>query len=402
MTRGSHISLLTLSRSSEFAGKVAGMLGDVATIRIDSRIGELGRASEEFGPAIEEADVLLIDLQGDDEGELRHLERIIESGRGRRAVIATAANLSTPGMRSLVRQGVDDFVPQPIARDDLLEALNNTRTKLRQSRGNGGLGKVIAVSRAKGGMGASTLAAHIALALGEKQGRKDAGKQVALLDLDLQFGDLALMLDLEPSSGMVEIIREPQRLDADLLRSSMVRHKTGVSVLPAPAELVPLDALPAATAVRLVQLAREEFDYVVLDLPLAAPRWLESVLQQTDQLVLVSHLNVAAVRQTRRLLDVLKEDGLYDLQISVVMNRYVWRFSERSRINQAIKALGQPFAHYVPDDPKLALEALNRGTPLFELRRRARICRSLRDFAGSCVKLLQQREPAPLASAQTA
>lgn len=402
MTRGP-MTLVTLSRSDDFSGTITGLLAGVEAIRIQSRVGDLGSDEQGLAPAIEAADVLLVDIQNDDERELRQLGRIIERGRGRRAVIATAANLSSQGIRGLIRQGVDDFVPQPIAKDDLVEAVRSARTKLRQARGSAGLGKVIAVSRAKGGMGASTMATHIALALGEKRHRKDPEKQVALLDLDLQFGDLGLMLDLEPSSEMVEIMRDPQRLDSDLLRSSMVRHGSGLSVLPAPAELVPLEAFSTSAAVKLVELAREEFDYVVLDLPLAAPRWLEGVLRQADQLVLVTQLNVAAIRQTRRLLDVLKEEGLYDLPVSVVMNRYVWRLSERSRINQAIKALGQPFAHYLPDDPGLALEALNRGTPLFELRRRAKLCRSLRAFAGSCVTLLQQHDDASAtATARTA
>jgi len=193
------------------------------------------------------------------------------------------------------------------------------------------------VSRAKGGMGASTLAAHIALALREKRHRRDPERAVALLDLDLQFGDLALMLDLEPSKEMVEIIRDPARLDGDLLRASMTRHASGLFVLPAPGEVVPLDAMPLTTAVRLIELAREEFEYVVLDLPLAVPRWLEAVLQHTDQMVAVTQLNVAAIRQTRRWLDFLKEEGLYDLPVSLVLNRYVWRLSERARLRQAIR-----------------------------------------------------------------
>ena len=127
------------------------------------------------------------------------------------------------------------------------------------------------------------------------------------------------MLDLEPSGEMVEIIRDPARLDGALLRASMTQHKSGLFVLPAPSEFVPLDALPVAAVVKLIELARAEFDFVVIDLPLAAPRWLEAVLQQTDQLLLVSQLNVAAIRQTRRLLDFLKEEGLYELPVSVVL-----------------------------------------------------------------------------------
>jgi Flp pilus assembly CpaE family ATPase len=262
----------------------------------------------------------------------------------------------------------------------------------------GKLGKVIAVSRAKGGMGASTLAAHIALALREKRSRREPEREVALLDLDLQFGDLALMLDLEPSNEMAEIIRNPARLDGSLLRASMTRHASGLFVLPAPGELVPLDALPLATAVKLIELAREEFEYVVLDLPLAVPRWLEAVLQHADQMVVVSQLNVAAIRQTRRWLDFLKEEGLYDLPVSVVLNRYVWRLSERARLRQAIRALDHPIDHYVPNDTAPALEGINRGTPLFELRRRAKLCRSLRQVSAACVTMMQQRELAATAA----
>ena len=142
------------------------------------------------------------------------------------------------------------------------------------------------------------------------------------------------MLDLEPSGEMVEIIRDPARLDGALLRASMTQHKSGLFVLPAPSELVPLDALPVAAVVRLIELARDEFDFVVIDLPLAAPRWLEAVLQQTDQLLLVSQLNVAAIRQTRRLLDFLKEEGHYELPVSLVLNRYVLAL-QRARPAQA-------------------------------------------------------------------
>jgi pilus assembly protein CpaE len=297
---------------------------------------------------------------------------------------------------------VDDFIPQPFELADMRDAIATARAKLQRARANRKSGQVICVTRAKGGMGASTLAAHLALALCEKPHRRDPEKQVALLDLDLQFGDLALMLDLEPNGEMVEIIRDPARLDGALLRASMTRHKSGLFVLPAPGEFVPLDALPVAAAVKLIELAREEFDFVVCDLPLAVPRWLEAVLQRTDQLYVVSQLNVAAIRQTRRMLDFIKEEGHYDVPVSVVLNRHVWRFSERGRLKQAARALGQPIDHYVPEDAALALEAVNRGTPLFELRRRAKLCRSLREVAAASVKIMQQRDQAAGPSVQAA
>ena len=307
MTRGSALTILATTRSAEFANRIGGMLAKIEDVRVDTRIGDLpALGGGEAGDALDRADVLLVDIDPDDERELRQLGRIIEQRRGRSVILATAGQLSAQGVRGLVRQGVDDFIPQPFEFSDLRDAIAAARIKLRQARMGGKLGKVIAVSRAKGGMGASTLAAHIALALREKRHRREPEREVALLDLDLQFGDLALMLDLEPSSEMVEFIRDPARLDGALLRASMTRHASGLFVLPAPGEVVPLDALPLSTAAKLIELAREEFEYVVLDLPPAVPRWMEAVLQRTDQMVVVTQLNVAAIRQTRRWLDALR------------------------------------------------------------------------------------------------
>ncbi|HEX6114871.1 MAG TPA: AAA family ATPase [Geminicoccaceae bacterium] len=402
MIRASALNILAMTRSPEFRDRIGPMLAAMDDVRAETRIGDLHGVNGELVAALERVDVLLVDIDANDERELRHLGEIIEQRRGRTAILATAQDLSAQGVRGLIRQGVDDFIPQPFELPDMQDALATARAKLQKARAGRQSGQVISVTRAKGGMGASTLAAHLALALCEKRHRRDPEKRVALFDLDLQFGDLSLMLDLKPSGEMVEIIRDPARLDGALLRASMTQHKSGLFVLPAPGEFVPLDALPAAAAVKLIELARAEFDFVVLDLPLAIPRWLEAVLQQTDQLFLVSQLNVAAIRQTRRLLDFLKEEGHEELPVSVVLNRYVWRFTERGRLKQAIRALGQPIDHFVPDDAALALEAINRGTPLFELRQRAKLCRSLRQVAAASVNVMQQRAQPAAPSAQAA
>jgi pilus assembly protein CpaE len=402
MNRASALTVLAITRSAEFGDKMSAMFAALDDVRVDSRVGDLQTVNGEAVAALEHADVLLVDIDANDERELRHLGQIVEQRRAGTAILATAQDLSAQGVRGLIRQGVDDFIPQPFELADVREAIANARVKIQRARADRQSGKVISVTRAKGGMGASTLAAHLALALCERRHRRDPEKRVALLDLDLQFGDLSLMLDLKPNGEMVEIIRDPARLDGALLRASMTQHKSGLSVLPASGEFVPLDALPVATAIKLIELARQEFDFVIIDLPLAAPRWLEAVLQQTDQLILVSQLNVAAIRQTRRLLDFFREEGQYELPVSVVLNRYVWRFSERGRLKQAVRALGQPIDHFVPDDARLALEAINRGTPLFELRRRARLCRALRQVAAASVKVMEQRVQPAGASAQAA
>jgi pilus assembly protein CpaE len=210
MNRASALTVLAIARSAEFGDSINAMLAAIGDLRVDTRVGDLQSVNGEAVAAFARADVLLVDIDANDERQLRHLGRLVEQRRGT-AILATAQDLSAQGVRGLIRQGVDDFIPQPFELSDMRDAIATARAKLQRERADRRSGQVISVTRAKGGMGASTLAAHLALALCEKRHRGESEKQVALLDFDLQFGDLGLMLDLEPNGEMVEIIRDPTR-----------------------------------------------------------------------------------------------------------------------------------------------------------------------------------------------
>jgi pilus assembly protein CpaE len=265
---------------------------------------------------------------------------------------------------------------------------------MRQARGGMSGGQVITVARGKGGMGATTLAVNLALSLIEPIGKEES-KRVCLLDLDIQFGDAALYLDLDPRSDLVEIVQKPTRLDTALLLGAMTEHKSGLEVLQAPIEPMPLDALRTETVGRLIDLAQQEFDYVVIDLPLALAAWYEMALDMTDKLYLVTQLNVPAIRQTRRLIDILKDEGLYSLPVSIVLNRYVRRFNDGPRLKQCSKALDATIDHYLVEDEATVLEAVNRGVALAQVHKRAKICRTIRDMALACRRELAARDPKP-------
>jgi pilus assembly protein CpaE len=395
MPNSRKLNVLSITRSTELRLAISGTLGERRGFALTTLDGDLGTANGELFKAAETADIIIVDVDPADEIALGHLGQLAEHKNGKAAVLATAHDCSGNGVRNLIRQGIDDFIPQPATAQDILEAVEAARVRLRRWRQSDSMGKVLTVTRAHGGMGATTLATHLALGLRDKHSRKDRQRSVLLVDLDLQFGDIGLMLDLPSKSELARIIREPSRLDQDLLQAATVEHKSGLAVLPAPVEPVPLEAIPLETVTRLLELARESYDYVVVDLPLALPRWLEAVLAQTDRLYVVTQLNVPAIRQTRRLLDIIKDEALIDGRPNVVLNRYVWSLSERSRLQQATKALGQPIDHFLPNDHRLALDAVNRGVSLFEAGSRAKLCRRLR-------QLTMALAAAPVAAVATA
>ncbi len=392
MSGNSRSRLLAIARSAETRQTLLAFLADHTDLDSEAHEGDLASLNGAMTAKVEQADILLLDLDPASATELGQLRRLIEGRNGRGAVIATAEGMTLDAARGLFRLGVDDCLDQPLSREKLADALAGARNRLhRRDTVGGGSGAVIAVTRAKGGMGATTLAAHLAIALAEPKSRKEKPKRVAALDLDLQFGDLALHLDLPQTSGMVEVLQDPSRLDSALLAGSMVQHGSGLSILPSPAEPVPLDALSSETAGQLIDLARADFDYVVVDLPLALAGWQETVLGRADQLFMVTQMNVPAIRQSRRLIEILKDEGLYNLPLDVVLNRYVWRLAERGQLRQSEKALDHPFDHYLPNDHKHALEAINRGVSLFEVRKRAPVCRAIREIARQCETQIEAR-----------
>lgn len=388
-------NMLALARTNEIKNALSGLLMERNDISLETEIGSLKSIGSDFAERLSRASMLLVDLDIEDPSELVPLRQILAERRHNLSVIATSKAITAQGVRELVRQGIDDFVPQPLDQQSLLDAIDVAKRKIRQNRGGGPSGgQVITVGRAKGGAGATTLAVNLALSLIEPIGKEEP-KRVCLLDLDLQFGDAALYLDLDPRSDLVEIVQKPTRLDTSLLLSAMTEHGSGLEVLQAPIEPMPLEAMRTETVGRIIDLAQQEFDYVVIDMPLALTSWYEMVLDMTDKLYLVTQLNVPAIRQTRRLIDILKDEGLYSLPVSIVLNRYVRRFNEHTRIRQCSRALDNTIEHYLVEDERTVLEAVNRGVALSEVRRRSKICRTIRNMALACRRELAARDVKP-------
>lgn len=332
-------------------------------------------------------DVLLFDIDMDDSDDLETLHQIQrQQANGSTAIIATSEKLTTSAMRRLIRDGIDDFLPQPLSAADVCDTLQAIRGRLRNGDDREeSKGSIISFVRAAGGMGATTLAVHTACAL-TKRKRKQTPKKVCLIDLDVQFGGAGLYLDLESSSALVDIARSPERLDADLLHGNMVCHKSGFDVLTAPTIPVPLDALRAETVIQLLNVAQNEYDYVVIDLPQALTHWTDAVLVRSSLVALVTQLTVPAIRQTRRLLELLQDEGHYTLPMALVLNRYKRQWGGGVHLRQARKALGHDFDYIIPNDYGLVMAALNQGLLTFDIKRRSRFSKAVCSMAETSAK----------------
>ena len=244
--------------------------------------------------------------------------------------------------------------------------------------------RLILVAKSRGGVGATSVAVNLALEL--QKTRRLFGpsrvRRVALVDFDVQFGNAGSFLDLEDRGGMLELLRLRDEPDAQAVRNALLTHPSGLKVLAAPRRAIPLEALDIARVDAILAALMSEYDYVVADLPPALVPWLEPLITRASRLLLVSDLSVPSVSCTRRVLDLMREDNP-DIVTDIVVSREKKPMILRRVHREAALAIGLPLAHWLPDEPKLSRQALDRGEPLTLLAPRCAWTRSVRQIAAS-------------------
>jgi pilus assembly protein CpaE len=337
---------------------------------------------EVLGAGEDFADLLVREMQperGDEE-----LEAVSEllTQRGELEVFLTAKTYDAEILMQLMRQGVREFFPQPVSPEEVRMAL--WRFKERR-RGREGLrstrqGRIINVFGAKGGVGTTSVAVNLAAAF---QTHK-TGAQVALMDMNLPFGEAQLFLDLAPKFHWGEVLGNIGRLDATYLMSVMSRHASGLYLLAPPSRLDDLQMATPDNISKLLELMRQIFDTVVIDLGMYLDEITLKVMDISDAIVLVGVQNLACLANVRRFLDNIRhaEAGLEE-KLKVVVNRHLE--DSDLMVEDMEKALGQPVFWRVPNDYKTTLSAINQGKTLLETAPKAPVTKALRDLARALV-----------------
>ena len=317
----------------------------------------------------------------------------------------TDTDISLAEARRLIRAGVDEVLTYPVSPHELQEHVERwTRSAplmvLPETGSyNRRAGKVITVARARGGIGATTLAVNLADRLVNRAGffKKRPTNKVALVDFDIQFGAIASFLDLEAKDALFRMAMEGIRPDATFLRQSMSETPGGLSVLTAPTRFAPLDALKPDQIALILDLLRADFDYVVVDLPQSLVDWIAPILERTNQLLLVTDSTVPSIRQARRLIDFYTEENP-GLQIEIVVSHEKKPLITSSVQTEAKKILERPFKHWLPYDPAAARAAVDRGVPLSAISGRSPLAKAVNALGRASMTTLSLPAQFPAAS----
>jgi pilus assembly protein CpaE len=272
-------------------------------------------------------------------------------------LIAAARNARSETVRDLFRSGAADVLTGPFTAQAFGESLRDALASGEPPRG-----KVVAVLKAAGGVGATTVAAGLAASLQTPRKGGRAGRRTAVLDLDLQFGDLALAFDAEPRHTVLDALASRQRLDRTYLEGLLTDTEDGVRLLAAPPGVTPLDAMDAATGHRLIADAAAGHDLVLIDLPATWTDWTAPVLQAADAIVLVVGPTVAGAAGARRVLTLLAEAGV-GAEVLLVVNRCAGLLDGRERAGRIARAIDLEPVAVLPEDAAAA-KAADRGRPV--------------------------------------
>lgn len=335
-------------------------------------------------------DVLIVDVRLDNLSDLERLSSIAQQADQPIYVMATSRESDVEGIRRLMRLGISDFLPQPINTDELILGLQNAARKVRMRKPTPG-SHIITFLHGSGGAGATTLGVNAAACL--KASGKD--NNVCVLDMDVQFGQVALNLDLSNARGILDVIESPERLDATFLESLMAHHESGIDVLSAPDVLLSLDSFSAEFAGRLLNVAMELYDFIVVDMPIALTNWSQTILGRTSVVVLVGQLTVPGIRQLRRLVSIMAADGAGDLDMLVVLNRYLGGWKGSIQPDEAAKALGRPIDFLIANDYKTVSAAVDRGVLISEISSRARIVKDVEKLSQGILNKIKAAQQVP-------
>jgi pilus assembly protein CpaE len=361
-----YLSAIDGDAASLVANKVAGFALDVSIIA----------PSDWIDPAtVADAAASIIQVDADNPASVKRFHQLAQAVST--PLIAAAYEPPLALVRSLVRAGAHDVVPLPLSMEELEAALAPVRDEIdkRKTQTSTTNAKLVSVIKSVGGVGATVLTSQLAIRFAENELRH--GRDACLIDLDVQFGDVAFQLGMRPKLSLLDLLEAGNRLDADLLRATTTEHPSGLKVIASPPDMLPLEGLSNEHLMQIVELATREFGTVFVDLPSNWTNWSLSIVARSDLVLLVTELSVAGLNRAKRQLNLLASQDLGNLDVRVVVNRFEKSQARTIRPSDVREALGRDIGFTVANDFQLVRSAIDRGLPINEIKRKSAMGKDL-------------------------
>jgi pilus assembly protein CpaE len=354
----------------------------------------------------ERPNVILMDINMPDMDGITATE-IISNTVPESPIIMMSVQGEQDYLRRSMLAGAREFLVKPFSADELINSIRHVHEleKVRRARyapvqqaapaaGGGGpvaapgqpqKGKVISFFSPKGGVGRTTIATNLAVAL-----HQATEKPVVLVDGSLPFGDIAVILNMSPKAKTIaDLIGSFETADSDVVESILVGHSTGIKVLLAPPTPESTELITGAHIKHVIELLRERYAYVVVDTWPSFQEQVITMLDVADVILTLMTLEITSLKNVRVFMEIAEKLGYGDEKVQLVANRN--DSSGGIKASDVEASLGRKIPHTIVSDGRTLVLAVNRGVPFVISHRDSQVSKDIFALAG---KLIGEAEPA--------
>lgn len=331
-------------------------------------------------------DIELVVLEVD-ANERATLERVaaIKRARPNLPIVAAVQNADMRVMRVLLQHGVSDAIALPFDLEQLVSEIYDIGAQIAESHAVP-LAPTAAFIGVLGQCGTTSILVHLANALAQAA---EHPIRCCVIDLDMQAGQLAAHAGLTSTRSMLHLLEAEERLDRDMIRNVATKSQDGVYIISAPQEILPIEQIDVDQLLRIIELAREEFDVVLLDMPRGWTNWSLSVAASADNLVLVTEQSLSHLRQARRCLDLFREVGISPRKVKVLVNRASKSRFRNITLQDVADTLERDVIASIREDRGELAQANDEGKLVSEINRRAMFAKDIDELAYKFEQLLE-------------
>jgi len=333
-------------RGIELAMEIAVPFGQIT----EAHVTELTRSAP---------DVICLDFT-EDPATAIGFARFLTEGNAHRVVIGTGPVLDADTLLEAMRAGVAEYLPTPV--DELLAtaALDRAARRLGWTPGDREPGQLFTVFSPKGGAGTTTLATNLAIVL-----HRTTGKRTLLVDLDLELGEVAVLLGLKPRFSLVDLAQGFDRMDAELLASFTERHESGIHLLAAPFHPELPGTIDPEQIRAILAFLKRHYDYVVVDTPKSFSPDTIAAFEEADRVLMLTTVGVPALRNLQRCKPVLERVfGKDSDRLRLVVNRY--NVGDVISLADVQRSVGVDVHWTLSNDYEAVSLSINSATPVVQ------------------------------------
>ncbi|MBT5018228.1 pilus assembly protein CpaE [Planctomicrobium sp.] len=318
-------------------------------------------------------DIALISLDSDPQSGLMVVAEVHRESPECQILVVSSSQEGTVILQAM-RNGAKEFLSAPLNLDDFMAALDRI-----ENVGGGKDGKVkgtnvMSIIGASGGVGCTSLGINLGCALASSD-----LNSVAIIDLDLSLGDADVWLDIIPDYTIQDVAENVNRLDYSMLKRSLTQHASGVFLLPRPVHMDEAAPMNAEELQRVIALLKATFTHLLIDLSKSFSPLDMASLQVSDQILLVTQLDLPCLRNVVRISQFLEDQELGD-KLKIIVNRVGLGDSQIS-LSKALDTIGREVFWQIPNEFSPVIESRNNGVPLITEFPKAKITKAIQQLA---------------------